>query len=85
MDTEWHGVEWEIGKLEIAFSAAVWLVVGVIVAVNSGSLLGIFALFLLGTAVAAAVVLGIVWLRRNFRINPFLTVPLDMRGEKKRG
>lgn len=66
-DTEWHGEDWEIGKIEIVLAAILWAAVGLFVAFYSGKLIGVFVLFLLGAGVAVAAVYGAVWLARKYR------------------
>jgi len=66
-DTEWHGEDWEIGRVEIVLATVLWAAVGLFVAFYSGKLIGVFVLFLLGAGVAVAAVYGVLWLVRKYR------------------
>jgi hypothetical protein len=66
-DTEWHGEDWEIGRIEVVLATVLWAAVGLFVAFYSGRLIGVFVLFLLGTGTAVAAVYGAVWVVRKYR------------------
>ena len=77
VDTEWHGEEWEIGKIEITLAAISWSVVGAWVAFSSGQLIGVFALFLLGTGAALAALFGAVWAVQTWQKRTRAPEPID--------
>ncbi|MBI2190944.1 MAG: hypothetical protein HYU36_03030 [Planctomycetes bacterium] len=67
IDTEWHGAEWEMSRPHLILTLLFWFGVVTLLSLMFGRLLGVFALFLLGAALAAASVLVVVWLIRTYR------------------